>query len=163
MSVSESIFNWYTVSFSQTHTLNLFYLVNNGQAKNQVGAGFLLPGLSLPMPGQVPDPVFTFSNLAEEESDQPRQKTRLTVPDCAVKRDKQLNRMKLQYFLLNWWRKVAAQRKQRQMGLKKKKRKKRVPEGVFKQPLPVRMWSQKKAPEVSLAGWPSSLSGQICH
>lgn len=151
-----------TVSFSQTDTLNLFYLVNNGQAKNQVGAAFLLSGLILPMPGQVPDPVFTFSNLAGEESDQSRQKTRLTVPDCAVKEISSLTEWSYSISCLTDGGRWLHRENKDRWGEKKKK-KKWVPEGVFKQPLPVRMWSQKKAPEVSLAGWPSSLSGQICH
>lgn len=80
----------------ETH-LKLFYFVNKGRVgKKKAGAAFHFADAWTGSGASV-----YLTNLSGEQSDQPRQKTRLTVPDCAVEEIRGLTEWSLQYILLN--------------------------------------------------------------
>lgn len=82
------------------------------------------------------------NNLPGEESDQPRQKTRLTVPDCAVKEIRSLTERSYSISCLtDGGRWLPGENKDRR-SKRSREKKKLVPEGVLKQPLPARLWSR---------------------
>lgn len=77
------------------------------------------------------------NNLSGEESDQPRQKTRLTVPDCAVDEIRGLTEWSYSISCLTDGGRQL-HRETKTEGVKKCLR------AFFKRPLPVRLWSQRR-------------------
>lgn len=142
MSISESISTRYIVSFSHTETLNLYILSIIGRVGIKLELPFSSQVSFCPRLDRFQAPCLP-NNLPGEESDQPRQKTRLTVPDCAVKEIRSLTEWSYSISCLTdggrW-----LHRETKTEGVKKKEKRKWVPEGIFKQSLPVWLWSQRR-------------------
>lgn len=84
LNMSVTLSTRYIVSFGHRDTLNLFILSITGRVGIKLKPPFSSQVSFCPCLDRFQTPCLP-NNLPGEKSDQPRQKTRLTVPDCAVK------------------------------------------------------------------------------